>query len=172
VSQDRIEVLLGQLRDTAEPATLARVEELVERLLELYGQGLGRVLSLLADGGAMTESLKAALTADPLVSGLLTLHGLNPVDVTARVEAALERVRPLLGAHAGGVALVNVDDRRVVHLRLEGACDGCASSRATLEGLVRQAIEDAAPEVAGVEVEGMSPATHAAPLVQLGRRAS
>jgi Fe-S cluster biogenesis protein NfuA len=77
----------------------------------------------------------------------------------------------MLGAHAGGVQLVKIDERRIVHVRLDGACDGCASSRATVHGLVRQAIEDAAPEVAGVEVDEPVRTAGGPALVQLGRRA-
>ena len=173
MNSERIETLLAQIRGTAEPATLARVEELVERLLEVYGAGLGRILAVVAEKGAMSEALESALVADPLLSALLTLHGLHPRDVTARVEAALDAIRPQLGSHAGGVTLVRIDEQRVVHIRLEGTCDGCAASEATLRGLVQRAIEEAAPEVAGVVVDGAKPPTHPAPLsplVQIARR--
>jgi Fe-S cluster biogenesis protein NfuA len=181
VSSERIESLLAQLRATADPPTLARVEELLECLLGVYGSGLARILALVSANGAMSDGLQRALVEDPLISALLTLHGLHPHDVTVRIEAALDRVRPTLGSHAGGVSLVGIDERRVVHVRLQGSCDGCASSEATLHLLVRQAIEEAAPEVAGVTVDSASgagapttnrtgSATHPTPLLQLGRR--
>jgi Fe-S cluster biogenesis protein NfuA len=172
VNGERIETLLGQIRQTAEPATVSRVEELVERLLEVYGGGLARILALVAEAGAMTAPLEGALASDPAVSALLTLHGLHPHDARTRVEAALARVRPYLGTHAGGVTLVGIDERGVAHVRLEGTCDGCASSASTLNDLVRRAVEEAAPEIAGVEVDNARAPTHPAPLVQLGRRAS
>jgi hypothetical protein len=52
----------------------------------------------------------AGLTADPLVESLLLLHGLHPLDVDARIQRALERVRPNLGSHAGGVRYLGVTD--------------------------------------------------------------
>ena len=79
------------------------------------------------------------LADDEVVGNLLVLHDLHPDDVDTRVQQALERVRPYLGSHAGGVSLSGVDERGVVHLRLEGSCDGCPSSSLT----VRSAIEDA-----------------------------
>jgi len=44
----------------------------------------------------------------------------------------------------------------VVHLRLEGSCHGCPSSTVTMKLAVEKAIEEAAPEVARIEVEGTS----------------
>jgi Fe-S cluster biogenesis protein NfuA len=171
MSADRIESLLAELNATAEPRTLDRVRELVEELLALYGGGISRLLSLLGEEGALSERVRQRVVEDETLSALLTLHGLHPDDVEARVEAALERVRPQLGAHAGGVTLLGIDDRRVARIRLEGSCDGCASSASTLRNLVERAIEDAAPDLAGVEVEN---GEHAAgtQLVQLGRRSS
>ena len=43
----------------------------------------------------------------------------------------------------------------VVYLSLQGNCDGCASSAATLKTTIEQAIYAAAPDVAGIEVEGV-----------------
>ena len=51
------------------------------------------------------------LADDELVGSLLVLHDLHPDDVTVRVQAALDRVRPYLGSHAGGVTLTGVDER-------------------------------------------------------------
>ena len=50
----------------------------------------------------------------------------------------------------------------VVHLRLEGSCHGCPSSTVTMKLAIEKAIEEAAPEVIRIEVEGASPAASAA----------
>lgn len=166
MSGERIEALLGELRASADPPTMGRIEELVEHLVDLYGSGLSRILALLHETGAFTGPVRSGLVDDPLVSALLTLHGLHPDDTTTRVQAALERVRPYLASHAGGVSLLGIDGG-VARIRLEGTCDGCASSAATVQGLVERAVQEAAPEVAHVEVES---APHAASeLVQLRR---
>ena len=89
------------------------------------------------------------------MGSLLVLHDLHPDDVTVRVQAALDRVRPYLGSHAGGVTFTGVDDRGVVHLRLEGSCDGCPSSAMTVQNAIEDAILAAAPDVLAVEVEGV-----------------
>jgi Fe-S cluster biogenesis protein NfuA len=108
----------------------------------------------------------ARLATDHLVSALLVLHGLHPQGVAARVHEALDRVRPLLGAHGGGVTLLAVDGV-VARVRLEGACGGCASSGVTLRALVERAIAEGAPEVTSVEVVEADKTD----VVQLRRRA-
>jgi Fe-S cluster biogenesis protein NfuA/nitrite reductase/ring-hydroxylating ferredoxin subunit len=130
-----------------------RAEELVRLVADLYGAGLERVLTILHEGGHLDDDMLDALAADELVSGLLLVHNLHPYDVHTRVERALEGVRPYLGSHGGDVELLQVTEDDVVRLRLLGSCDGCASSSVTLKLAVEGAIEAAAPEVAGIEVE-------------------
>ncbi len=50
--------------------------------------------------------------------------------------------------------LIGISDG-IVHLSLQGNCDGCASSAATLKLTIEEAIYAAAPDVAGIEVEGV-----------------
>lgn len=145
----RVEDLLDQIAGRDEVAA-ELTEELVRELMALYGAGLGRVLDRMA--AAAPDALRE-LTADPLVGGLLVLHDLHPDDVAARVEGALEQVRPYLASHGGGVQLLGVTGD-VALLRLEGSCDGCGSSQVTLQHAVEGAVLDAAPEIDRIEVEG------------------
>jgi len=101
------------------------------------------------------------------VEGLL-LHGLHPLDVDERIQRALDRVRPYLGSHAGGVQYLGVRDG-VARLRLEGSCHGCPSSTVTVRLAIEGAVQDAAPEVAEVVVEGMT-APPEPRLLQIGPR--
>jgi Fe-S cluster biogenesis protein NfuA/nitrite reductase/ring-hydroxylating ferredoxin subunit len=130
-----------------------RAEELVRLVADLYGAGLERVLTILYDAGHLDDDILAALAADELVSSLLLVHDLHPYDVQTRVERALDGVRPYLGSHGGDVELLEVTEDAVVRIRLLGSCDGCASSAVTLKLAVEGAIEAAAPEVTGIEVE-------------------
>ena len=66
--------------------------------------------------------------------------------------AALDEVRPYLGTHGGDVELLR-GRRRGGRLRLEGTCNGCPSSTATLKLAIEDAIHKAAPDV-GIEAEG------------------
>ena len=114
----------------------------MQALLDMYGEGLARIV---AAGSIPVE--------DDLVAHLLLLHGLHPVPLERRVLGALDEVRPYLVAHGGGVELLGVHDG-VVHLQLEGACNGCPSSAVTLKSAVEEAIMRAAPDVERIEAEG------------------
>lgn len=145
----RVEDLLDQIAGRDEVAA-ELTDELVRELMALYGAGLGRVLDRMA---AVAPDALRDLTADPLVGGLLVLHDLHPDHVEARVEAALEQVRPYLASHGGGVQLLGVTGD-VARLRLEGSCDGCGSSQVTLQHAVEGAVLEAAPEIDRIEVQG------------------
>ncbi len=164
---ERVEELLGALR-SADAVAAAMAEELVGLLVGLYGEGLEHVMSVLADRGQAGADMMAALTADPLVESLLLLHDLHPLDVDARIQLALDKVRPYLGSHAGGVVYLGVSDG-VARLKLEGSCHGCPSSVVTVRLAIEGAVMDAAPEVTEVSVEGMTTVPEPA-LLQIGQR--
>jgi Fe-S cluster biogenesis protein NfuA/nitrite reductase/ring-hydroxylating ferredoxin subunit len=130
-----------------------RSEELVRLTADLYGAGIERILDILYDAGRLDDDVLASLAEDDLVASLLLVHGLHPYDVTTRVEKALDAVRPYLGSHGGDVELLAVTDTGTVRLRLLGSCDGGPSSSGTLKLAVEGAIEAAAPEVTGIEVD-------------------
>jgi len=155
---DRIEVLLGELRSQASPEVGAKIEEVVGLLVELYGAGLERILEVVNEDAEAAASLLKRFTDDKFIESLLVLHGIHPVDVDTRIEAALDQARPYLGSHAGGVEYLGVDENGVAHLKLEGSCHGCPSSTVTVKLTLEQAIAEAAPEVIRVEVEGVAEA--------------
>ncbi len=148
----RVDSLLEQIEALADPGARSIIAETVQALLELYGEGLARMLDSVARLGR--EELLEAFAADELVSHLLLLHGLHPADVETRVRRALEEVRPYLESHGGNVELLGVADG-VARLRLQGSCSGCPSSTATLKLAIEEAIQQAAPDVDRVEAEGM-----------------
>ena len=155
---DRIEVLLGELRSQASPEVGVKVEEVVGLLVELYGAGLERILEVVNEDAEAAAPLLKRFTDDKFIESLLVLHGIHPVDVDTRIEAALDQARPYLGSHAGGVEYLGVDDDGVAHLKLEGSCHGCPSSTVTVKLTLEQAIAEAAPEVIRVQVEGVAEA--------------
>jgi Fe-S cluster biogenesis protein NfuA len=141
----RVESLLGGLDE--------RATEAVQALVELYGEALARFVA----GVDPTE--------DELLSHLLLVHDLHPVDVETRVRQALDDVRPYLGSHGGDVELVAVEEG-VARVRLGGTCNGCPSSTVTLRNAIEEAIMRAAPELEGVDAEGVTEPQPA--LLQIG----
>jgi Fe-S cluster biogenesis protein NfuA len=141
----RVESLLGGLDE--------RATEAVQALVELYGEALARFVA------------GADPTQDELLSHLLLVHDLHPVDVETRVRQALDDVRPYLGSHGGDVELVAVEEG-VARVRLGGTCNGCPSSTVTLRNAIEEAIMRAAPELEGVDAEGVTEPQPA--LVQIG----
>jgi len=164
----RVEELLSALTSGEFGSAGPAAEELVRLLVGLYGDGLTQIVSVLAGHGDDGAAILAELADDPLVEGLLLLHDLHPLDADARIQRALDRVRPYLGSHAGGVEYLGISDG-VARLRLEGSCHGCPSSTATVELAITGAVRDAAPEVSDVLVEGMTAPPEPA-LLQIGRR--
>ena len=57
-------------------------------------------------------------------------------------------------SHGGNVELLGIEDG-IAKLRLEGSCKSCRASSSTLELAVRQALEEAAPDLEGMDVEGI-----------------
>lgn len=162
VAGDRIEQLLEELRRSAEPKVADQAEELLRLVSELYGAGLQRVLEIAA---LEAPALVGALAGDELVASLLVVHGLHPDRLEDRLEQALARVRPLLGAHGGDVELLDVDpDAAAVRLRLLGSCDGCPSSSVTLRLAVERSILEAVPEIVTIDVDEPSKAVAGVPI--------
>lgn len=141
-ARERVARLEEQLEALPEPSLAA-----VAGVVEIYGEALGRIV------GALPGETVAALAGDELVGHMLMIHDLSPQSLEARVSAALDEVRPYLDSHGGGVQFVGVE-QGTVHLRLEGHCNGCPSSTATLRLAVEDAIRNAAPEVERIEADG------------------
>ena len=68
-----------------------------------------------------------------------------------RIEAALERIRPVLRADGGDVQLVDVSPAGVVQVRLSGGCRTCVMSRMTLKNGIERIIQHEVPEILSVE---------------------
>src|SRR4051794_15946989 len=105
----RLEANLDELAAAAPEPLRPKIQELVAGLIAFHGGGLGRLLAILESAGVLDQSMRARLASDDLVASLLLLHGLHPVPLGERIEAALVEVRPTLGAHAGGVELAGID---------------------------------------------------------------
>jgi Fe-S cluster biogenesis protein NfuA/nitrite reductase/ring-hydroxylating ferredoxin subunit len=150
----RMETLLGEIETLADPNARAKAAEMAQVLLELYGEGLARMMEAVAQGEESERTFKV-FAEDELISHLLLLHGLHPLDVETRVVQALEEVRPYLQSHGGNVELLGIEGG-VARVRLQGSCDGCPSSTVTLKLAIEEAVLKAAPDLEGIEAEGVT----------------
>ena len=88
---DRIQALIEKIEAVPDAASRALMQECLHSLLELYGDGLERIMDHAGD------ELRQAFAQDEIVRALLLVHGLHPVPVEERLAGALESVRPYMG---------------------------------------------------------------------------
>lgn len=155
---ERVQDLQAQLESTGESAPRRLTEELVSAVVQMYGAGLERIVDCLLAGGPEAERIAASLADDPLVATLLLIHDLHPVPLENRVQQALDSVRPYMESHGGNVELLSLEGG-VARIHLRGSCSDCSASSVTLELAIKQALEEMAPDLAGLEVEGVAPQT-------------
>jgi Fe-S cluster biogenesis protein NfuA len=67
------------------------------------------------------------------------------------VQAAIEKIRPMLKADGGDVELIDVSADGVVKVRLQGACSGCPMSQMTLKNGIERIIKQEVPGIKSVE---------------------
>jgi Fe-S cluster biogenesis protein NfuA/nitrite reductase/ring-hydroxylating ferredoxin subunit len=153
---NRVQDLQAELDSCEDGPAQALAEELVGAVVAMYGAGLERILDLLLDGAPDDGALAQALAEDPHIATLLLIHDLHPVPLGDRVSSALEQVRPYMESHGGNVELISLEDG-VARIKLSGSCSDCAASTVTLELAVKQALDELAPDLEGLEVEGVAP---------------
>ncbi len=143
--------------DRRRPMRARLAEELVGAMVELYGEGLARIMDVARRRFPAAGELRGRLAADGVVASLL----LDPRPLPgaargARARRRSPRVRPYMESHGGDVELLG-------HRR--GASRSCAWSATataarrrlqTLELAITEALEEAAPDLLGVEVEGLA----------------
>lgn len=149
----KIETLVQKVEGLADPEARAAALELLQALMELHGEGINRLLEIVA-ADAAGQAIIEKLGEEELVGGLLMLYGLHPLDLETRVTKALNKVRPYLKSHGGNVALLGINDG-IVRLQMEGNCHGCASSAMTMKLAIEEAIYETAPDIAQLVVEGV-----------------
>ena len=173
---ERVQELSARLETAGDPATRALAEELVGAVVDLYGAGLERIVAAVDGLGEGGRDLRERLAADGVVGSLLLIHDLYPVGLEERVLEALETVRPYMESHGGDVELLSLEDG-VATIRMQGSCDGCPASSSTLELAIKSALDEAAPDLTALVVEGAAPAPaaiggHELPVVQMGASAN
>jgi Fe-S cluster biogenesis protein NfuA/nitrite reductase/ring-hydroxylating ferredoxin subunit len=158
----RIQDLQERLEATGDAATREVADALVASVIQMYGAGLERIVELLAAAGHAGTEIAQSLSDDDLVATLLLIHDLHPVPLEDRVRAALDSVRPYMESHGGNVELLSLHDG-VATIHLRGSCSDCSASSVTLELAIKQALEEAAPDLEALEVLGVAAQTSGGP---------
>jgi Fe-S cluster biogenesis protein NfuA len=81
-------------------------------------------------------------------------------ELTQKIEASLESIRPYLIADGGNVRILEVTDEPIVKLEFLGACGSCKMSTMTFKAGVEEAIKRAVPEIKAVQVINLTPFTN------------
>lgn len=77
-------------------------------------------------------------------------------ELTQKIEASLDSIRPYLEADGGNVKINEVTGDHVVKLEFVGACGNCPMSTMTFKAGVEEAIKRAVPEIKGIEVVNLT----------------
>ena len=113
--------------DETHAGTLSAIKSSIE---ELNREAFRRMIRFLREDPAAAARLREAVR-DPFIYGVLRFHELVREPIEARLERALEEVRPALKGHGGDVELVGLSAPDTVDLRLLGSCHGCPASSQT-----------------------------------------
>jgi len=81
----------------------------------------------------------------------------GPIDV-AKLDEALNYIRPAVQADGGDIVLLGTDDG-VVDLQMVGACGGCPLSMMTLKAGIERILMDRVPGVKEVRASADAPGT-------------
>jgi Fe-S cluster biogenesis protein NfuA/nitrite reductase/ring-hydroxylating ferredoxin subunit len=152
---ERIQDLTAQIDGLSDMRARALAQDLVSAVIAMYGDGLRRIMDVITESREAGATILDQLSQDGAVASLLLIHDLFPISLDERVTEALDTVRPYMESHGGNVELVSLKDG-VAKLVLQGSCNGCAASRATLELAIKQALDEHAPDLVGLEVQGVA----------------
>lgn len=70
--------------------------------------------------------------------------------VKEEVLKALNEIRPFLQSDGGDITLVDIEDDKIVKVKLEGNCLGCSVNQMTLKSGVEMTIKKYLPQIESV----------------------
>ena len=79
-------------------------------------------------------------------------------DLTERIEASLDAIRPYLEADGGNVRILDITKDFVLRLEFIGNCGTCPMSTMTFKAGVEEAVRRTVPEIRSIEVINLMPA--------------
>ncbi|MDQ6891484.1 MAG: Rieske (2Fe-2S) protein [Acidobacteriota bacterium] len=114
MAEDKLEELLRVLEMYSFDEGRNRIVQALGAVLELHREAFARTLAI---AGATDKTLIDRLRQDPVVSGILEGYGLIEANIAEQVQAALERLKPLLERDGTAAKLMEVSTTSVtIHL--------------------------------------------------------
>lgn len=80
---------------------------------------------------------------------------MDKAEKIARIEKALEEIRPYLKEDGGNISFVSINDNDEVAVELHGACSNCSMSIMTMKAGVEEVIRKALPSITSVQAINM-----------------
>ena len=87
----------------------------------------------------------------------MSANTVNLEELTRKIEASLDSIRPYLKADGGNVKVNEITSEHVVKLEFVGTCGNCSMSTMTFKAGVEAAIRRDVPEVKAIEVINLIP---------------
>jgi hypothetical protein len=161
-----IEQLVQRLERLPDSNERDAAQELVRLVMSLYGDAMSHMLDIIRSEHGGPQAVLDRFAQDGLIASLLVLHDLHPQPTDLRVVEALSGLQPHLPPHLTLTMTALTAD--TVRVRVDSGADAHAMP-ANLRPAVERAVQEAAPEIAVVEIEGLhEPVTGA--LIQITRR--
>jgi hypothetical protein len=151
----RIEGLLRRIEEFADPVARETAREVVRTLMEWHGAGLAAILDQVRSAGPVGQPLLDSFARHELISTLLLLYELHPIDLADRVRRALDEVRSSL---PGAEVELLPSDNGTVRVRLAGSFSPDARDR------IEEALLGAAPDAQALEIEEVPTPSRLVPL--------
>lgn len=146
--------LITALDEVSDQKARTAARDLVQRVMELHGAGLEKMMEIIFAQGAAGAEIIDQLARDRVASSLLVLHGLHPDDVETRVRQAVEEVAARLRKQGVEVKLLAVEQSGV-RVRARTGAHACGSTAASVRTAIEEAVYEAAPEITSLEIEGL-----------------
>jgi len=149
----RLNSLVEELEQYPDTTVRDKALDLVQIILKLYGESLRRIIATF-EAGPQRDQILGRMANDEVIRSILLIHGLMPVSLYDRVAAKLKELRPFLVSQGCDVELLGVDDGRA-RMRLIRSGKG-APPIAVLKADIEKALSEVAPDLAGLDIEGLS----------------
>ena len=150
-----LQCLAEEIESCTDLAVRERMRGVVQIVLDFHQRGLARLMQHLTESADHGQPMLEVLSRDELVSSLLLLHDLHPLDLHTRLKHVIETTSPQWLSQGLLVQFRGVSPEGIVQLKAVKSGEGSLSLKTGLKTSIERAIYAAAPEVGGVMIEGL-----------------